>query len=201
MANSCPSRKNVPTPESFGGCEKLFRHYQTIGSELLVFEDAQRLFGARNVSAFTNFREGVVFVPVEVLESYLEDLLNPCVTARKLFIQQGEKTARSFLVLLGLLCGVLLIVNWVMLDMPPSGLFVLGAATILPLLLLWWFVPQLRLARRMRFARVLSRVIARRRGQHIDGAGGIGVFSFEDILVGKAASTQGAAREGLSLVP
>ena len=55
---------------------KLVSDYRTIGTELLRYESGTRSYGYQSFSAFTGFREGVAFVSVEVLESYLEDLLD-----------------------------------------------------------------------------------------------------------------------------
>ncbi|RMG42545.1 MAG: hypothetical protein D6719_06195 [Candidatus Dadabacteria bacterium] len=160
------SKHNV-SHHSFGGCETLRTHYQMIGTGLLRWEASSE---APELRALT-FRRDVAFVPVEVLESYLEDLLDLSVEEDRLFIRddRGENTwqvaSLIVVVTLALLCIY----------------FIFTTAAILPVIklassaaiisgVIWVFFPRGREIRRMDFARVLNREINRRRGGDSDKA-------------------------------
>ena len=187
------------TSYPFGGCSRLLTDYRTIGRELLAFEQANRLYGYRSFRAFTAFREGVVFVSVEVLESYLEDLLDLEVPEEKLCIQREAARFRGLpaLCFSGMVTGL------------GIGLFAartgaslllssaLAVAIAAPFAILWHFSPRSRVTRRMLFARVLSQEISRRRGRDKDEGAGI---MFERFMAKKGAgSMQGAARGSFGL--
>ena len=149
----------------FGGCNRLLGHYQTIGAALLDLEDSQRRYGG-GAAALTAFREGVSFVPVEVLESYLDDLLTLAVREETLFIQREFDSAQ--LLSAGLPIAGLLVAIAGGLYASSQGAsamlsFALTVSLALPFAVLWHYVPR-GATRRVRFAQVLSQEIARRRG-------------------------------------
>ncbi len=149
----------------FGGCNRLLGQYQTIGAALLSLEDTQRRYGG-GTAALAAFREGVSFVPVEVLESYLDDLLTLSVREETLFIQREFDKAQ--LVSAGLpLAGIIVAIAGGLYASSQGAPAVLSfACTIslaLPFAVLWHYVPR-GATRRVRFAQVLSQEIARRRG-------------------------------------
>jgi hypothetical protein len=107
----------------------------------------------------------VAFVPVEALESYLDDLLDLAVHDDSLFIRKSQPAKRA-LFLLGLCCATLSYLVFAT---------VTGAASAaLPLLIVvtfcagigsaLYFLPRTKVLRRFSFATVISREIARRRG-------------------------------------
>ena len=189
----------APKPETshpFGGCNRLLNDYRTLGRELLCYERGNRLYGYRSFTAFSAFREGVAFVPVEVLESYLEDLLDLDIGEDRLFIQrEGRSLRMPAICLFGLAAA--LAVGLGAAKTGASEMISLAIAVLLavPFALLWHFYPKTAVTRRVLFARVLSQEIARRRGRDKDGQVGAG-FVFERLLSKKGAgSMQGAARE------
>jgi hypothetical protein len=183
----------------FGGCNKLLSQYATIGSALQKYEHSMRRLGALRSSAFVQFRAGVSFVSVEVLESYLEDLLDLDVDESKLFIE-SRTTGISWVVVAALgLCAAIatgLMATSRGASLPVS--FGLTLALAFPFGLLWHFAPRDAAARRMTFAQVLSHEVSRRRGTdkgpRADVSSG---FLFGDLL---AQKTPGSARSAAAKV-
>ena len=139
--------------------------YRTIGLELMRYESGTSAYGYQSFSAFTHFREGVSFIQVEVLESYLEDLLDLEITEDTLFIRLAGFRVRSIHWSLAGLLGALTIGLYAAsrgASLPLS--FGLTVALALPFAAMWHFAPRDGLARRLGFAQLLSHEIARRRG-------------------------------------
>lgn len=159
-------RKKDSTPVSpdhpFGGCNRLLTHYQTIGGVLLKLEELHIRYSYGSSRVSKEFRQAVCFVPVEVLESYLEDLLDLESSEESLFIKrQVYKTQLKIL----LLCLLSVAAFYFM--SPNFGLIgkTVGYLLLsLPLIVLWSMTPYGALARRIRFGRLLSQEISRRRG-------------------------------------
>ena len=150
-------------------------------------------------AGFSEFREGVAFINVEMLESYLEDLLNVSISDDDLYITREANTSflhtRSLRVL-GVLFPVSLFVCFLepILESSFSLAALVGLLSVLPLLALCMF-PQLRLARRMRFAMIVQQEISRRRGIRKDGGSGAGILhNLEELLGTGSQGLQGAAR-------
>ncbi len=149
----------------------LERQYGIIGQELLDLESqggisGKLLGGDRFAMAALSFREAVVFVSVEVLEAYLEDLLNVKVSERRLCIKRtpalrGAYLAATIVLVAG--CGVVVCGWWnAALTLKP---FLTASSAALATLLLWLYFPRATLARRIAFARLVSYEICRRRGR------------------------------------
>ncbi|MCB0331886.1 MAG: hypothetical protein KDD55_00235 [Bdellovibrionales bacterium] len=149
----------------FGGCPRLEEQYRTIGKALEQFEKTNGRFRTPSPSSVKEFRQSLVFIPVEVLQSYLDDLLNLDVKPEQLFITHdafGSRIAWVALFGMGLAVGL--------------GLFAAsGGATLLlsfaltvciacPFAVLWHLSPREATVRRMRFAQLLSHEISKRRG-------------------------------------
>jgi hypothetical protein len=159
------------TPDSDRGAHpyarslRLMNDYRTIGGELLRYESSTRGYGHQAFAAFTRFREGVAFVAVEVLESYLEDLLDIDVSDDALFIKlQGFRVRSIHWALVGLLGAVT--VGLYAASTGASLPLSLGVTVALafPFAIVWHFAPRDGLTRRVGFAQILSHEIARRRG-------------------------------------
>jgi hypothetical protein len=149
----------------FGGCTKLLSHYKQVGVALLRYEQVvcgSLLPGQRYVR---EFGQGVAFVPVEVLESYLDDLLDLGVTDESLFICKQRPAKRALL----LVAMCVLTVGYL------SYAAITGdSSAAWPLLTLvafsagigsaLYFLPRTKALRRFSFATVISREISRRRG-------------------------------------
>jgi hypothetical protein len=148
----------------FGGCRNLEAQYAAVGRALLAVE--QQIFSRRNQLLF---RESVAFVPVEVLDSYLEDLLDTSVVDEKLFIERERGWLTNHLVLL-LGLGIALVLGYFAYTQGASESLsaTLSLLLFLPLLGAWYLSPRAGLLRRMAFARVVSREVAYRRGQDGD---------------------------------
>lgn len=149
----------------FGGCHNLLNHYRTIGTELLRTENQKIRTRQGEGSMLREFREATVFVPVEVLESFLDDLLDLDIPDRKLFIQvKGSRVMLNTIGILGTIAS-LVIAGYLAFDGLSSLTVLFTSAVIaIPCLLVWQFSPRGYLARRLKFARILSQEISRRHG-------------------------------------
>lgn len=144
--------------------------YFLIGNALLQFESDIEQFGPNYSLAFNELREELVFTPVELLEAYLEDLLNMKISDQNLFIAPEACRWKNIrcqlwiaafvLALAGLLIFMGFSLSWAALVTLLSCLPLIGLASLAPL----------KLKRRMLFARALSREIARRRGRDDDAS-------------------------------
>lgn len=187
---SMSARSSNETRHLFGGCDRLMSLYQTVGEALIAFENR---ISPRSVREGA-FREAVAFVPLEVLESYHEDLLDPGVRDEKLFIKAARYrlgiTAAAFC---GLLAAVAIGVHAATTG---TSLLVSAALTIgvaLPFAVLWHYGPRGHVLRRMMFAQVVANEIARRRGRGKD-IDGVTNFALARILGQTATGSSGAAR-------
>ncbi len=166
----------------FGGCGRLLEQYQTVGAALLGVE--RNIGGVRSlldplISAvnlmsggvsfskivISNFQEHVVTVSLEVLESYLDDLLDIDVPEANLFI------ARKYPGLVPSLVSILgmgLAISFGMYCVAHGAKFeialLLTIFAALPFAVVWHFAPRERVARRMRFAKLVALEVQRRRG-------------------------------------
>lgn len=162
---------NLLTP--FGGCNRLLEQYQQTGRALLEYE--RRTCGALIPGQRHNreFGQSVSFVPVEVLESYLDDLLDVGVTDESLFIKKLQPAKRALVLsAIGLAAFAV------------SAVEVLSGATLASLTALivvtffsglgaaLYFIPRMKVFRRFNFATVVSGEIARRRGHDRTNVGG-----------------------------
>jgi hypothetical protein len=164
----CPQSGRPPQP-AFGGCKQTVDYYRMVGAALLRYEQrAGELFVPSFVPSQklqAEFSTDVAFVRVEILESFLDDLLDLHTSDDSLYVRRSRPSWGAF-ALLAVLCGAL-ICSWACapLDgagmlLPASlfGVFVAGAASV------FYFVPRARVFRRFVLAKVLSQEIARRRG-------------------------------------
>lgn len=149
----------------FAGCNRLLEQYQQIGRALLSYEG--RVGGALiPVHRYMrDFSLGVTFVPVEVLESYLDDLLDLKVCDDSLFIRKPHLSKRAIL-LLGVGIAALSAITWIgregepLMSVPALVMvaFLAGLGSAL------YFLPRTKVLRRFSFATLVSREIAARRG-------------------------------------
>lgn len=149
----------------FGGCNRLLEQYQQVGRALLAYE--RRVGGALiPVQRFArDFRTAVSFIPVEVLESYLDDLLDLGVSDESLFIKRprGSKRALALLLLSVAVAAYILksgegATEVLSVPVLVSTAFLAGLGSAL------YFLPRSKVLRRFGFATVVSREIATRRG-------------------------------------
>ncbi|WKZ57500.1 MAG: hypothetical protein QY326_02215 [Bdellovibrionota bacterium] len=146
--------------------------YRAIGTELLALETHHEATGYITPSSFKAFRQGVVTISVEVLEAYLEDLLDNSVEDAYLFIERTGRKLWSETIAVGGL--VLALVGGMMLAarseaVLPSFFLTLSLAS--PFAWLWHRATSRGATRRMFFAHVVSHEIGRRRGITKDGQG------------------------------
>lgn len=173
--------------------------YRTIGAELICYEQQYyqqwRGYSRPSFEALRAFREGVVFVPVEILESYLEDLLELDISEERLFIYRERSSLPVLAIALLGLFGSLaagLFAAYVGASLILS--FALTAIIALPFGVLLHFAPRDSLTRRMMFAKVVSHEISRRRGGDRE-SGEVSSLTLEQLLrAGNTGSFQGAAR-------
>lgn len=169
-----------------GASRTLLGHYKLIGAELVKYESnvcSLRSIGRRvansNPSSDTDseegtglflaplkeFKEGVSFIPIEVLESYLEDLLDLNVTESRLYIWRPLSYLPAMLFsLFGLLIALAIGLYAARSGATMPISFAVTVLIALPFALLWHYGPGDTMVRRVSFAKVLSQEIARRRG-------------------------------------
>ena len=149
----------------FGGCNRLLEQYQQIGAALLAYE--RRACGALiPVNRYaSDFRYAVSFVPVEVLESYLDDLLDLGVTDESLFIKKPS-VSRPALALLAISLVTVCYVFSIGHASSPVYAFpaLLIGAFMAGIIGALYFLPRTKVLRRFSFATIVSREIASRRG-------------------------------------
>jgi hypothetical protein len=140
----------------------------------------------------------VAFVPVEVLEAYLEDLLDRETVEERLFIAHRRSGRRFTAVMLAGFAGALAVGLYV----ASSGAsllhsFALTVVMSLPFAFFLQLYPYGGVVRRLGFAKVLSQEVSRRRGRDKDGGGRTwqpSRFAFVDLLTPAGTeSAQGAA--------
>jgi predicted neutral ceramidase superfamily lipid hydrolase len=151
--------------QGFGPDGSLAQQYQLIGRELVRIEQSSFVRGIRSEPMVRNLRQALAFIAVEVLESYLEDLLDLEVSEEKLFINRPTLTVRTFAVcsmgvVLALIVGLFAARSGASLLLA----FSLTVLLALPFAVIWHYVPKTTLMRRMLYAQALSQVIAQRRG-------------------------------------
>lgn len=172
----------------FGGCNDSLSQYRIIGRALIVVEQDSLVYGYGSQRAVQEFREGVASVSVEMLESYLEDLLDSQVALDHLYIARpGFWKSVDLLTVLSLL-GSCAVGTYVSLT---SGAPLVGLSSTLllalPVVTVWHRSPFGHLARRVSFARIVSKEVARRRGSDKDGSaeGATTGFSLRTLLGGE----------------
>ncbi|MCB0335548.1 MAG: hypothetical protein KDD62_04560 [Bdellovibrionales bacterium] len=152
----------MSTAEKIHFCSSLSRDYATIGRELLEYEASS--LGPQ--LAFRNFREGVVFVSIAVLETYLEDLLDSDVLEERLYIGDVKPSSFRQNMTLGLLASFAVCVGLsLFFNLLPvlAGAALLGIGSLVTYYICF-ISPKGKLVRRMGFAKVVSKEISRRRG-------------------------------------
>jgi hypothetical protein len=166
-SGECPSDVLHP----FGGCNDSLSQYKIIGRALIMVEQESLVYGYGSQRAVQEFRERVASVSVEMLESYLEDLLDSQVALDLLYIARpGFWKSVDLLTVISLL-GSCAVGTYVSLT---SGAPLVGLSSTLllalPVVTVWHRSPFGHLARRVSFARIVSKEVARRRGSDKDGS-------------------------------
>jgi len=120
-----------------------------------------------------DFSADVSSVPVEVLESYLDDLLDLGVSDESLFIKKPRPAKRAIALTamsLVALCGAWCVLNG---EIPMAALpallviaFLGGIGSAM------YFLPRTKVVRRFSFATIVSREVASRRGHDKTNVGG-----------------------------
>ena len=169
-----PSAEKHEPLSPFGGCNRLLDQYQQVGRALLEFEDCVCGTLGSSKAYLAKFSAGVSFVPVEVLEAFLDDVLDLGVSDESLFIRKRRPALRAILLLITGITALGLL----MVPAPEIS----GAPT-LPLLMLviflaglgsaMYFIPRAKVLRRFNFATLISREISHRRGSDKSDMGGI----------------------------
>lgn len=182
------------------GSRLLVRHYQTIGLALLAFEEDRESLLSKSETCQKTFREGVAFVPVEVLESYLDDLMDLSIEEEKLFLNHGRhnfiRILWSFAFLaVGSAILILLLGNTVYVA---SCIALLAAALYLP----YWQRARGQVIRRLQLARVVSKEVNRRRGRDdLPAIPSRSEFNWKEFFTrGRAASSLPGAAQGAAVV-
>ena len=159
----------------FGGCGTLLGHYKSVGSALLDYERkiSKRLYYVLYPSYKLDqqFSTAVSFVGVEVLESYLDDLLDLNISDESLFILRPWASWQR--ISLGVSFGIIAMLGaaaYSLLD--AGGLALFSCAATLSMAIICTVLiclPRPKILRRFGFATLLSHEILRRRGN--DGRG------------------------------
>ncbi len=147
----------------------LKQHYTLIGKSLLELESQIPFYNFLVSKTPSCLQSNIAFVPTEVLESYLEDLLDFSINDEKLCINKSNlQTPYYLLSLLGLLLAVIfglqLAYSGATFYMASSGVLLIA----LPSALVWHLSPKIAPNRRLFFAKILSQEIDRRTGNHPD---------------------------------
>lgn len=159
------------TRSAFGGCNRLLVQYRTVGHALRTFERRSWPFGLNRVRrpAEREFRLAVAYVPIEVLESYLEDLLDLDFGEERLFIEQPG-VQLSFPNLAAIALGFCILGGAFGLMADESPLLSTAVGCVLALSIFAFCLSRHQATRRMRFANILSQEISRRRGSTRDNS-------------------------------
>lgn len=186
----------------YGGCRRLRNQYSDIGQALLGCEQLPRTRGVdRNEDLIKLFQQEMVFIPTEVLEAYLDDLLNLVKTEKELYI-----TPEKSCMVRRKTCGVIaaIIVAAVFLGVWMDGYLAMALPVAVALgaifSLVWIVVPYSSMSRRIKFAQIVSQEVTRRRGDSRTSRGRrLSTRQvFEQLLSGsESEQLQGAARGGL----
>lgn len=156
----------TPSAHPFGGCNRLLENYRMVGRGLLAYESGSCATLIPNGRSLRNFSTAVAFVPVEVLETYRDDLLDLGVSDESLFIKNCSLCWRGRVVLcilVAALIGALCVWHG---DLAAALMPALLAATFLAgIATTLYFLPRTKAIRRFSFATVVSREIGQRRGQ------------------------------------
>jgi len=172
------------TGSGFVRSQKFIDSYRMIGGALLDYERAYSGFGSvLELSHFStpfpipidlgsffkksrySFEAGVSFVPVEILESYLEDILDLQTKDEDLYVVNPRSFSWSSLIAIAGM-GIAISIG-LFAASKGFSLFSSFAITLilaLPFGVLWHFSPRDFVSRRMRFAKLLQNEITRRRG-------------------------------------
>jgi hypothetical protein len=150
---------------------KLSASYNTIGNALLMCEEFGLTYwhgmsgkSSSNIKQ-AEFQEGVCLISVEILESYLEDLLDRDISNETLFIRRkGILPPLNWFALGGILaslsCGLYAASTGVLLGLSLAVTIFFSS----PFVIIWHISPGWGVARRMFFAQIISQEITRRRG-------------------------------------
>jgi len=165
-----PSSFNQTTSVApFGGCLRLDGQYRIIGLGLSAIEEQHGRFGRVTRESQEQFHTTVAFLPVEVLESYLEDLLEVGTSSEQLYLKR-DSVGRwlGISAFLGL-AGALVAGLW----NAASGAslllsFLLSVLIASPFAIVWHLSSKESYLRRLRLARVVSQEISSRRGSGAD---------------------------------
>lgn len=170
-----------------------------IGAALCSYEEHLNVYRLGFSGAQREFQESVAFVPLEVLEAYLEDLLDEHVSEDRLFLKaRHSMIRRTALIGVGLIGSLVAGLSAVANGLSSIFALLLTVALALPFVWLWHVAPTRGLARRMSFAQIVSKEIARRRGGGNRVASEVKQsFSFRGLLNPKAPES---AREVIARV-
>ena len=168
LANKLKSDCHHP----FAGCNRLMSQYQTIGAALLCYEESYSSRFMPNGRGRRDFSVSVSFVPVEVLEAYLDDLLDISVTDESLFIRRTTSVVRRVIgATVATAVAIGLVEAWTHSSVMPAMLLTMCGIAFLCAA---FALPRMKVVRRFSFATLVSREIAGRRGQ---GHGDFRVFA------------------------
>lgn len=153
----------------FAGCGRLLSHYSQVGSALLRCESkiSRRGYGFIGSTESTDreFAVLVTSVPLEVLESYLDDVLDPDISDEQLFISICRSTARR----LGVLMVVFGAIGYFLSEYAKQSYTSLARVGVISCIIFSvlagaFLIPRTSGIRRFAFATLISREITRRRG-------------------------------------
>lgn len=159
LANKISTESNHP----FAGCNRLMSQYRTIGTALLCYEESYSSRFMPNGGGRRDFSISVSFVPVEVLEAYLDDLLDVSVTDESLFIRRTTSVVRRIVgAAVAAVLAIGLVGTWTHSPVVPAMVLTLCG---IGFLCTAFALPRMKVVRRFSFATLVSREIAGRRGQ------------------------------------
>lgn len=155
----------------FGGCGRLLGQYRSVGAALRAYERRCYPLGLARVirPAQKELRAALSLVPVEVLESYLDDLLDLELEDARLFIELPGAPTLNIPNMIGAVVGACLFGGALALLNQTSPLTATLLGGLIASIVFGYCFSRHNAARRMRFANIISQEANRRRGHPRDG--------------------------------
>lgn len=135
--------------------------FKIIGKVLLEIEESNLLYSFLPKQPKKILQENLAFMPTEVLEAYLEDLIDFTISDEELYIKNAKDSRFELLTLLSVV-GTTMVMSYSGFELLSTSLtvgFIIILAAVIQKL-----TPSILPNRRLFFARILSAEISRRNG-------------------------------------
>ena len=140
-------------------------HYKVIGTSLISLEKDMGIYAYIFKDQPTTIQTDLAFIQTEILNSYLEDLLDFTISDEKLFIyRKNLSRIYNLVAILGLVIAMGLAINLAYQNYSLTLIVSLFFLISIPCALVWHLSPKLAPNRRLFFAKIISNEISRREG-------------------------------------